>query len=87
MEEVQFTLLVALVRVVFRRPAMGDHFGLHRPIDWPGVAAAAVGVAGAVAGGWLVYGPGLLPWWASLAVGFVAGAACERLAERKSGQG
>jgi hypothetical protein len=78
-EAAQFTLLVVLVRVVFRRPRIGDHFGHPRPIDWPGVAAATVGVAGAVAGAWLVYG--LLPWWASLAVGFVAGAACERLAD------
>ena len=87
----QFTLLAVLIRVVFRKPPrgrvvfrrrpMGAHFGLPVPIDWARVAAAAVGVTGAVAGGWLAYGPGWLPFGACLVVAFAAGEACERLAD------
>jgi hypothetical protein len=82
LDAAQFTVLAALVRVVFGHRPMGDHFGLPVPIDWRRAATAAVGVAGAVAGGWLAYGPGLLPSGASLVVAFVAGGVCERLADR-----
>jgi hypothetical protein len=78
----QFTVFVILVRVLYRQRPLGDHFGHPPPTDWPGVAVAAVGVVGAVAGGWAVYGPGWLPWWAALAVAFVAGGVVERLADR-----
>jgi hypothetical protein len=81
MDAARFTLLALLVRVVFRRHPLGDHFGLPVPTDWRRVAAAAVGVAGAVAGGWLLYGPGLLPFAASLPGAFAAGAVCERLTD------
>ncbi len=83
MDAAQFTLLAVLVRVVIRPPPRGHHFGLPAPIDWGRVAAAAVGVAGAVSGGWLAYGPGWLPFGASLAVAFAAGGTCEWLAGRR----
>jgi hypothetical protein len=82
LDAARFTVLAVLVRVVFGHRLIGDHFGLPVPIDWRRVSAAAVGVAGAVACGWLVYGPRLLPFGASLVVAFVAGGVCERLAER-----
>lgn len=77
----EFIVFAALVRVVFRRPPLGDNYGLSVPINWRRVAVATGGILGAVVGGWLVYGPGWLPWWASLAVAFAAGAACEWLAD------
>jgi hypothetical protein len=73
----QFTVLAVLVRMVFRHRPVGDYFGLPVPTDWGRVSAAAVGVAGAVAGGWLVYGPGWLPFGASLVVAYLAGEVCE----------
>jgi hypothetical protein len=82
MDAAQFTLAAVLVRVAFRRPPRGDHFGLPVPADWR-QAACVVGMAGAVAFGWLVYGTGWLPFGASLVVAFAAFAAsglCESLA-------
>jgi hypothetical protein len=77
---VQFTVVAVILRVLYGRRVMGDHFARSAPVDWSGVGAAAVGAAGAVAAGWAVHGPGWLPWWAALAVAFAAGEACERFA-------
>ena len=81
LDAAQFTVLAALVRMVFRR-SVGDRCGVPVPTNWGPVSAAAVGIAGGVACGWLVYGPGLLPFGASLVVAFTAGGVCERLADR-----
>ena len=77
MDTAQVIVLAVLMRVLFGHRTIGDHFGLPVPTDWGRVGAATVGVVTAAGCSWLLYGPGWLPSWAFVGVGFAAGGVCE----------